>query len=366
MNKKRLKEKRITIHDIAREIGIAPSSVSKALNDLPSISAKVKALVKAKAKELNYKHNSSAANLRRGSSKTIGVVVPKINVAFFSDIIAGMEETCFENNHRLIICQSDESFVKEVQAVETLIQQNVDCILISLSQDTKSTDHLGEVTNHHIHLVQFDRADDNFKSHIIVNDNMNASYEAVKHLVAEGYTRIAFFGGSDHLPLYRDRKDGYLRAIKEADLDIPYNYLVDNAINTEAALAKAMELLQSKNPPDAFFTVSDYAALGVLKAARSLELRVPEEVGIIGFSNEAFTAVTSPTLSTVVQQGKELGKEAANIYFNHILTSKPTKKAEKFLKLTIESSILVRESSSRKGPSVHTPPTQKGAHEIIR
>ncbi len=349
MNKKSIKEKRITIHDIAREIGIAPSSVSKALNDLPTISEKIKTLVKAKAKELNYKHNSSAANLRRGSSRTIGVVVPKINVAFFSDVIAGMEEICFENNHRLIICQSGESFVREVQAVETLIQQNVDCILISLSQDTTSTDHLGEVTRHHIHLIQFDRVDDDFKSHIVVNDNMDVSYKAVKHLVEEGYTRIAFLGGPDHLPLYKDRKEGYIRAIKEADLDIPYNYLVDNAIKTETAMAKAMELFQCKNPPDAFFTVSDYAALGVLKAARSLGLRVPEDVGIIGFSNEAFTEVTSPTLSSVVQQSKELGKEAANIYFNHILTPKPTRKTDKFSKLTIESAIIVRESSSRKG-----------------
>src|SRR5436190_23300996 len=128
MHTKRVKEKRITIHDIAREIGIAPSSVSKALNNLPSVSDKIKTLVKAKAKELNYKYNSSAANLRRGSSRTIGVIVPKINVAFFADIIAGIEENCFEHNHRLIICQSDESFVKEVQAVETLVQQNVDCI----------------------------------------------------------------------------------------------------------------------------------------------------------------------------------------------------------------------------------------------
>lgn len=342
MNKP-VKEKRVTIHDIARAIGIAPSSVSKALNDLPSVSEKVKILVKAKAQELNYKYNLSAANLRRGSSRTIGVIVPRINVAFFADTIAGIEENCFENNHRLIICQSNESFEKEVQAVETLIQQNVDCILISLSQETQTTGHLEEITMHHIHLIQFDRVNPDFESHVIVNDNEEAAYKAVGHLIEEGYSKIAFLGGSEYLPVYKERKNGYLAAIREADLDIPYHY-INNAVKTETAVAKALELFYGKNPPDAFFTVSDFAALGVLKAARSLGLKVPEDVGIIGFSNEAFTEVTTPTLSSVIQWGKKLGKEASDIYFNTILKEKK----DHFATLTIESTVVARESSSRK------------------
>jgi LacI family transcriptional regulator len=351
MSAKNPKNKRVTIHDIAREVGIAPSSVSKALNDLPSVSDKVKTLVKAKAKELNYKHNSSAANLRRGSSRTIGVIVPKINVAFFSDIIAGIEENCFENNHRLIICQSDESYVKEVQAVDTLIQQNVDCILISLSQETRATEHLREIADHHIHLIQFDRVDPNFGSHSIVNDNKNASYKAVRHLIEQGYQRIAFLGGPDYLPLYRDRKEGYLLAIREADLNIPYNYVMDDVLNQELALTRATELFGHKTPPDAFFTVSDSAALGVLKSALRAGLSVPEDVGIVGFANEVFTEVTSPTLSSVTQQSKKLGKEAANVYFNHILKPKQTGKTPAFVNLVIESSLIIRESSQRKAPA---------------
>ncbi len=343
-----MKEKRVTIHDIARAIGIAPSSVSKALNDLSSVSDNTKTLVRAKAKELNYKHNSSAANLRRGSSRTIGVIVPKINVSFFSNAIAGIEENCFENNHRLIICQSDESYLKEVQAVETLIQQNVDCILISLSQETKTTDHLTEITNHHIHLVQFDRVDPNFSSHTIVNDNKTASYHAVKHLISQGYSRIAFFGGPEYLPVYKDRKEGYLQALREADLNIPYDYLLDNVLKTETAILKANELFLHKNPPEAFFTVSDHAALGVLKASLASGRKVPDDIGIIGFSNEDFTEVTSPTISSVEQQSKKMGKEAANVYFNYILGSKQANKSSRFLNVVIESSVISRESSVRK------------------
>lgn len=343
------KGKRTTIYDIAKEVGIAPSSVSKALNNLPSVSEKIRALVKAKASELNYKHNSNAANLRTGSSRTIGVIVPKINVAFFSDAIAGMEEACFENNHRLIICQSDESYAKEVQCIQTLIHQNVDCIIISLSQETRSTQHLFEVKKHHMQLVQFDRVDEGFESHRIVNDNAEAAYKAVKHLIDQGYKKIAFFGGSDHLAVYKQRKQGYLRAIKEADLNIPYNYILDNAFRKDTALKAAIELLTYKDPPDAFFTVTDYSALGVMKAAVSLGLRVPEQVGIMGFANEAFTEFTFPTLSSVDQQSRSLGKAAANVYFNHVLTADSSSAiAHNFEIQLIESSLVIRESSNRK------------------
>jgi LacI family transcriptional regulator len=348
MPKEKEKKKRATIRDIADAVGIAPSSVSKALNDLPTISENMKTLVRAKARELNYKHNSNAANLRRGTSRTIGVIVPKINVAFFADIIAGIEQTCFENDHRLIICQSDESFEREVQAVETLIQQNVDCVLISLSQETKTTDHLREITNHHIQLVQFDRVDHTFGSHILVNDNQEASFKAVQHLISQGYKRIAFFGGPDYLPLYKERKQGYIDAIRASGLTVPYNFIVDNILKKEPAEAAATELLGLKVAPDAFFTVSDYAALGVLKAARLYNKKVPEDIGIIGFSNEAFTEVTSPTLSSVSQQSKKMGRETANVYFNHVLNQRADNKASSSLKLVIESSVIIRESSCRK------------------
>src|SRR4029078_5470478 len=147
-------KKRVTIYDLSKEMGISASYISKALNDHPSTSAKAREAVKKKALELNYKHNSHAANLRQGSSKTIGVIVPHINQSFFSEAIAGIEEVCFENNHSLIICQSHESYDHECKAIETLIHQNVDCILISVSAETQSLPHLQNIQNHSIHLIQ--------------------------------------------------------------------------------------------------------------------------------------------------------------------------------------------------------------------
>lgn len=348
MNITKKNNRRITIYDIAKELDLAPSSVSKALNDMPNISDKIKLLVKSKAKELNYKHNLSASNLRRGSSSTIAVIVPKINVAFFSSVIAGMEEACFENNHRLIICQTDESFIKEVQAVETLIHQNVDCILISLSHETKSAEHLQEIINNQIELIQFDRVNESVDCHKIVNENKDAAYNAVKHLIDQGYKRIAFLGGPDHLKIYMDRKEGYLKAIKEAKLTVPYHYVVKDVLSTEAGISAARELLNFPEPPDAFFTVSDYSALGVLKTARTMGLSVPTDIGIIGFSNESFTDIITPTLSSVDQNSRKMGKETANVYFNHLLKQKEKKLESKIKKHVIKCSLIIRDSTSRK------------------
>lgn len=349
MSVKEKKKKRITIYDIAREVGVAPSSVSKALNDQASISKKIKALVKSKAEELNYIHNSNAANLRRGSTRTIGVIVPKINTAFFSSAIAGMEEVCCQNNHSLIICQSDESYIKETNAVATLIHQNVDCILISLSIETQSTEHLQNIIDHHITLVQFDRVDHTVQSHMVINDNKRAAYKAVNHLIEMGYRKIAFLGGSDNLRIFKDRKEGYIKAIRESDLSIPYNYLVNNALTTERGMQVASELLNSKEPPDAFFTISDYSAFGILKIATSLGLQVPEQVGIIGFSNETFSELISPSLSSVDQKSRKLGKDAAQIYFDSI--SKESNSV-KFRKQIIGTSTIVRNSSQKKNLTI--------------
>lgn len=340
MNKKQ--GKRITIYDIARELDIAPSSVSKALNDQPSVSKKTKELVKAKARELNYKHNTHAANLRMGSSRAIGVVVPKINTSFFSGAIAGMEEICFEHGHQLIICQSEESYVKEIQAVETLVQNSVDCIIISLSAETKNTDHIRSIANQDVQLIQFDRVDASINSFRIINDNKVAAYTAVKHLIDQGYQRIALLGGTDQLLVYKERREGYLQAVQEAGMVIPYNHVLSDISTTDKGLEVASCLLREKIPPDAFFATSDYTALGALRAASELGLQVPQQIGIMGFANEPFTEMVSPSISSVDQRSRLLGREAINFYFKHILKRKTT---PAYKEVVIPCEVIVRDSS---------------------
>jgi LacI family transcriptional regulator len=271
--------------------------------------------------------------------------VPRINQNFFSEAIAGIEEACFENNHSLIICQSHERYKQECIAIETLIHQNVDCILISTSAETRSPSFLKEVKDHNIQLIQFDRCIDSLDSYKVLNDNKDVSFAAVQHLIRQGYRKIAFIGGPNHLSVFRDRKEGYLQAIRTNNLNIPEAFIVDNALSRELAMQVATDLLALEVRPDAFFTVSDHQSWEVLKVAKSLNIKVPDQLGIFGFANEAFTEMITPTLSSINQKSKELGKFTANLYFKDILPGNTGTETSK--KQIIKSELIVRNSSSR-------------------
>jgi len=337
--------KRATIYDIARELDISPSYVSKALNGHGSVGEVMRQRVREKAEQLNYKHNSHAANLRRGQSRTIGVVVPHINQSFFSDAISGIEEVCFAHHHSLVICQSHESYEKEGKAIETLIHQNVDCILISNAEETASTDHLRQIVKNKIPVIQFDRCLDAFDSFKVINDNRTVSREAVRSLIGEGYRNIAFLGGPALVKAFQERKEGFIAAIAEADLSIPYNFIVDNVLTRERGRQAALSLLRLANRPDAIFTVSDHQSLGVMDAAAELGISIPLELGVFGFADETFAQLVKPALSTVDQHSVELGRKAAELYFERIYDQDVLPKTET---IVIPSEMRIRQSSRRQ------------------
>ena len=182
-------------------------------------------------------------------------------------------------------------------------------------------------------------------SYKVINDNKEASYNVVKSLINQGYKKIAFIGGPEHQTIFKNRKEGYLKAIKEAGLIIPYNYIVDNVLYAKKASEAITELLNLKEPPDAFFTVSDHQSLEVFKIAESMNIKIPEQLGIFGFANEDFGEIIKPTLSSVDQKSKELGKHAANLYFKNMLKKNDELPADK--KEIINSEIIIRQSSLR-------------------
>lgn len=340
------KTKRITIYDIAKELGISGSYVSRALNDHPTTSEKMREVVKQKAKSLNYKHNTSAANLRQGNSKIIGIIVPKINETFFANVIAGVEEVCSKYKYHIIICQSEENLKKEKEAIDTLIKQNVDCIMISLSQETKTSTHLLDILDNKIHLIQFDRVDESVESFIIKNDNKIAAFNGVKHLINMGYERIAHIGGPDFLNIYAERKQGYREALVNAKKTIFEDEINNIALSRVDAKTITLKLLSKENRPDAFFTSSDQAALGVMQAAKELNVSIPKDLGVLGFQDEEFSSFISPSLSSVNQQSKQMGISAANLYFKTILRNKNKVSAPTVE--VIDCKIIIRESSERK------------------
>jgi len=339
-----MSNRRITIYDLSKELGISVSYISKALNNQKGVSERVRTLVLKKAEELNYKHNTHAANLRRGSSRTLGVIVPHINQSMFSDAISGIEKACSENNHNLIICQSHDNFEQEKKSIETLIHQNVDCILISVSAQTQNSTTLEQIVKHHIHLIQFDRCLDSIESHRVENNNEEAAYEAVKSLINEGYRRIAFVGGPSHIDLYKKRKEGFLKAISEASLPIPSNFIIEEDLGKDEAFSIAEELLKLPEAPDAFFTISDIQALGIRQAIKNAGKKIPADVGLFGFANEPFTELIEPSISSIDQRSEELGYQAAMVYFDKILKKSTPVEFEKRI---IESRLIIRESSKR-------------------
>jgi len=339
-------KKRVTIYDIAERLNVTASTVSRALSSNGYVNDTTRQLVLKTAAELNYKRNTLASNLRKGQTKTIGVVVPRINQNFFANVIAGIENSAYQKGYNLIICQSDELHEKEIKCVNTLINQHVDCIVISVSADSYNYDHLQNVIDQGIPLIQFDRVAEELETLKVINDNEQASYEAICHLIEQGYKKIALLEGPQNLNIFRQRKSGYLKALKKFKIKVNNAYVVENAWTKELGAAATKKLLSLPDAPDAIFaSTSDFSALGVLEVANDLHIKVPAQLGICGYSNEAFTEITSPSITTIDQFSLDMGKAVANLYFDEMENTE-TSATPKII--SIKPKLIVRGSTSRK------------------
>lgn len=339
-------QKRTTIYDIARKLNLNASSVSRALSNTSKVSEATRKLILDTAREMNYQPNSLASNLRRGSNRTIGVIVPRINQNFFADIIAGLEEITYENGYNLVICQSNESYKREVECVNTLINQQVNCIVMSVAAEFEDDAHIRNIQKNGIRLIQFDRVADELDTLKVLNDNRQASVEAVSHLVEQGYRRIALLEGPQNLNIFRQRKEGYLQALAEHGIEVRPELMKVNAWTQELSAEATRELLALPDPPDAIFaSTSDFSALGVLQVATELGLKVPDQLGICGYSNEAFTEITSPSITTIDQHSVEMGNAIARLYFRE---AKLDAIASGPKTIHIKPQLIIRESSCRR------------------
>lgn len=339
-------QKRTTIYDIAKKLNLNASSVSRALNNSSNVSEATRQLIFKTAEELNYKQNSLASNLRKGHNQTIGVVVPRINQNFFANVIAGIEEITYQKGYNLIICQSNESHAREVKCINTLTNQHVSCIIISVSADFEDDTHLKNIKEQGIQLIQFDRVADQLDTFKVLNDNEKASMEAVTHMIEQGYQRIALLEGPQNLNIFRQRKAGYLAAMKKHGIALIPELIMENAWTKELGAEATRKLLTLPNPPDAIFaSTSDFSALGVLEIATKMGLKVPEDLGICGYSNEAFTEITSPAITTIDQHSVEMGKTIAKLYFDE---GQPNQGNPSAKIVNIQPELIIRESTLRK------------------
>lgn len=331
--------KEVTLKQIAENLGISITTVSKALKDYPDVSKKTKALVKQEAKRLHYKPNVFAVNLRTKQSKTIGLIIPEVVHHFFSNVINGIIEYAEKKGYLVIILQSNESYKLERKQIDLLISKRVDGILISLASTTADISHLQEVKDLGIPLVMFDKISKLLDcSKIIINDR-EAAYKATKHLIDTGCKKIAHFRGALLPQNSIDRFLGYKKALE--DHGIPYDsklvYICER-VDHKDGISAVKQMLEDHDDVDGIFTITDLVAIGAMSVLSEKGIKVPDEISVMGFSNWFVSSAITPSLSTVNQPGFEMGKKAFKILLKEMNAKKegvPFKSVTKVLKTEV-------------------------------
>ncbi|WP_192822148.1 LacI family DNA-binding transcriptional regulator [Rufibacter sp. LB8] len=339
---------RTTIHDIAKELNTTAATVSRALNDHPSISAATKENIRNVAKKLNYQQNRTASSLRLGKTFVIGVMIPSAEISFFGSVIHGIERIAKANGYSVLLFQSNESYEDEVQGIQTLLQSNVDGIIASIAKETTRYDHFLEVKRRRVPLVLFDRAIDELGVSTVVIDDHKGAFMATEHLITQGYTRIAHIAGPSHIKIFHERLRGYVDALAAHGMKVEEDLITYGKVSIDSGRACADQLLQLSKKPDAIFAVEDFTALGALQAIKESKWSRPGQIGLVGFANEAFSAYITPSLTTIDQQTALMGQEAAKLFMEHRpgedLNEKPSQK------IVLEPLLIQRQSSQMKKP----------------
>ncbi|MGO4920227.1 LacI family DNA-binding transcriptional regulator [Maribacter spongiicola] len=337
-----MNNKRTTLKDIANVLGISTAAVSKALNDDPRISVKTKKAVKQVAKELNYQPNHLASALRKGKSKLVGVIVPRTNSHFFSSVVESMEGVLNKAGYNIIITQSNESFQKECNNIDTLLYLQVDGIIASMANETVDLSYYEKIKSNGIPLILFDRGENDLNVDYVGINDYDSSHIIVEHLIAQGCKRIAHIGGYRRTRIFNNRIRGYIDAIKKHDLPHDDELLIESSLTLEDGRQQIEKLLLLKNRPDAIYVASDYAALGALQVLKEKNIKVPEEIKLVGFGNEPFTSLVTPSITSVSQHSKQIGKLAAETFLSYV--DKDVVK-QSLNKIILDSELIIRDSS---------------------
>ena len=341
---KNLKKKKATIKDIANVLNISAAAVSKALNNNSRISDKTKKAVRRVAKNLNYQPNHLASALRSGKSKLVGVIVPKTNSNFFSSVIHSIEESLNKEGYNIIITQSNESYRKECDNIDTLLFTQVDGIIASLANETVKLDYFEKIKATGIPLITFDRGEMNLNVDYIGIDDYDSSQTIVNHLVAQGCKRIAHIAGYKHTRIYNNRIRGYIDALEKNKLQFDNKLLIESSLTTEDGRKKMQQLLDLKNRPDAVYVAGDYAALGALQVLIEQKIDIPNEIALVGFGDEPFTSMVTPAITSMNQHPHKIGKVAAETFLKHV---KKQKIEQTLNKIIFDAKLVIRNSSNK-------------------
>ncbi|MBS7284875.1 MAG: LacI family DNA-binding transcriptional regulator [Prevotella sp.] len=311
-------KRRISLKDLARELGVSIATVSRALRNSPEIGTEMQQRVKELARQLNYRPNPFAQSLRKEAPRIIGVVVPNLVTHYYASVLDGIEEEAAEEGYSVISANSHEDVEAETRAIDNFIGMHVEGIVACLAQTTTDYAHFEELSEMGIPLVFFGRTCLAEKFSSVKANGDEAAQLATEHLISTGCRRIAFVGGPNHLDMVRRRKHGYLEALREARIPIDRNLVACGSIDYKLAMERTKEMLLQPERPDAILAFNDIITFAALTAIRTVGLRVPEDVSLIGFTDDAHVQYVTPRLTAIEDQSKLMGRTACRLLLDNI------------------------------------------------
>ena len=336
--------RKVTLKQIAKELDVSISTVSKSLRDSPEISEDTRLKVQAFAKLYNYKPNNIALSLKNKKTKTIGIIIPEIVHHFFATVISGIEQVANECGYNVIVCLSDESFDKEVINMEMLANGSTDGFIMSLSKETQQKrdfHHLQEVINQGMPVVLFDRISNDIMCDKVIIDDQLAAYEATNFLISKGLKKIALLTTVDYVSVGKLRTDGYLNVLHDHGIEVDESLII-RIEDTEHCDEKINELLENQSI-DAILAVNELFAVTAIKLAMSKGIKIPEDLSVVAFTDGIISKYSTPTITTISQNGIKMGRKAAEILINRLELE--DEEDEHYKTEIIETNLIIREST---------------------
>ncbi len=342
------KGKDVTIYDLATELNISVATVSRALKNDPVVSKKTKRRIFELAEKLGYRTNHYARNLRTQETNTIGFMIHELNSNFANSVLLGVEKVATEAGYDLIIAHSSESYEKEVANARNLFHKRVDGLIAALSFDTKNYDHFTQFADKGIPVVFFDRVEKGNNITVVIIDNYKCGYDATKHLIEQGCKRIAHITSNLGRNVYSERYRGYRDALFDSKVALDESLVFVDNLSENAGIQSAKKMLKLNPMPDGVFITNDFVAAAFIKTLKEYGKKVPEDVAVVGFNNDAIAHLIEPSLTTVNYPGIEMGEIAARTLINHL---KGLSNIHQINTVVINSELIIRESSLKKGKS---------------
>ncbi|HEX5155107.1 MAG TPA: LacI family DNA-binding transcriptional regulator [Parafilimonas sp.] len=339
------KPKDVTIYDLARALKMSPSTVSRGLKDHPEINKNTKKKILQMARQMEYRSNTFASNLRRQSTHTIGVILHELHSYFIISVLAGIEKAASKAGYNLIIGHSSETAKLEAANADNLFNKRVDGLIASLAYDTENLSHFEQYKKKQIPVVFFDRVMEDQEGVKVIIDNYKNGYDATKHLIEQGCKNIAHITGSLKRNVYAERLRGYKEALENAGLKYRESYVLENDLTEEASVQAAHQVLKMKPLPDGIFITKDLCAAIVMHTLKDLGKRVPEDIAIVGFNNDEISRIVEPQLTTVNYPGITMGEIACIHLINHLGGISDINLTQTII---IKSELIIRGSSLKK------------------